>query len=136
MVKVLVEQAEGIALKVTVFKVKDPAPDAFVKLAAGVIVKFPQAAVCEIPWPNSTAPLVLTVIDPARVEPIVGTKITAARPSAILRLRFLPFFFTTSSSSEPRFNAFISYLLFLVLDLSSLPFETVTNAKASPRPLK
>lgn len=46
--KVLVVQVEGIALKVTVFNLKDPEPE-FKKTAAGVRVRFPQAAACEIP---------------------------------------------------------------------------------------
>ena len=111
MVKVFPEHAIGMT-RVTVANLKDPAPDEFEKLVAGVRVKSPQAVACEIPWPNSTVPPVLIPIVPANVDPIVGIKITAARPSAILRLRVLLFFFTTGSSSEPRFNAFISYLLF------------------------
>jgi hypothetical protein len=115
MVNVLPEQATGITLTVTVSKEKDPASDTFVKTAVGVRVKFPQAVVATRPWPNSTPASLLIEIAPANTDPMVGIKITVARPSAILRLRVLLFFFTTGSSSEPGFKAFISYPQFLIL---------------------
>ena len=78
-----------------------------------MLMESSHAAVAAAPWPNSTVQLPTEIV-PASVDPIVGIKITAARPSAILRLRVLFFFFFTGSSSEPKFKVFISYLLFLV----------------------
>jgi len=110
MVKVFSVQVDG-SVRVMVPNLKTPvASTALSKLVEGVRVTFPQAAAVAIPCPNSMESL-LTVIEPASVEPIVGTKITAARPSAILRLRVLLFFFVAGISSEPKFKVFIFFLL-------------------------
>ena len=102
------------AIPVTVIDSRLNIPEVRTVDGTTVMPSLSQEIVVVDPWPNSTLLPVPIVIVPARVDPIVGIKITAARPSAILRLRFLLFFFTTGSSSEPRFNVLISYLLFLV----------------------
>jgi hypothetical protein len=63
-----------------------------------------QTVTVVIPWPNSTSVLALITIDPASVVPIEVTKITAARPSPVLRLRKVLFFFITELSSALGFN--------------------------------
>ena len=102
------------AIPVTVIDSRLKVPSVRTDDGTTVMPSLSQDVVAVKPWPNSTLFAVPIVMFPARVTPIVGIKITAARPSAILRLRFLLFFFTTGSSSEPRFNVLISYLLFLV----------------------
>ena len=102
------------AIPVTVIDSRLKVPSVRTDDGTTVMPSLSQDVVAVKPWPNSTLFAVPIVMFPARVTPIVGIKITAARPSAILRLRFLLFFFITGSSSEPRFNVLISYLLFLV----------------------
>jgi hypothetical protein len=109
-VKFFVAQPESTP--VTVIDSRLNVPEARTVDGTTVMPSLSQEVVAVKPWPNSMLFAVPIVMLPARVDPIVGIKITAARPSAILRLRFLLFFFITGSSSEPRFNVFISYLLF------------------------
>lgn len=80
-----------------------------------------HAAVEVVPWPNSREFADPIVIDAANVDPIVGIKITAARPRAILRLRVLLFSF--SLAHHLNLGLMYSFLIshFSFLDLCYYP---------------